>query len=145
MIFLVAITIIVGLIVFWRNQYDARGSETYSSVAIMAVTGRGGLCPEGACEYDVHNIFDNGEFEGYKKLSQQEVSKLEDIIDSTDFLQYSPASSPDCSSYYDGSDRIILFPKKYGNRRFIICEMSIPEEDPAFSYINGLIKSHYKE
>jgi hypothetical protein len=125
-----------------HNAQDAGPTKSYDSQALMTVTSSGGLC-NGPCNHPVYNLYDNGKFEGYKKLSGSEVSELKQIISTTDFTKYGPNPHPSCQSFVDGSDQVLLFPQKYGNKTFTTCMLDIPENDKAFSYINKLLESHY--
>lgn len=138
------VIVIVGVIVYQskNKSQDIDSVVTYDSRALMTVTSSGGLC-NGPCNHPVHNLYDNGKFEGYNKLSSSEVSQLKNIIDATDFTKYSPNPSPHCQSFVDGLDQVLLFPQKYNDKTFTTCMLDIPENDKAFSYINKLLDSHY--
>lgn len=143
-LFIIIITA-VGLFVYRSKQksQDAGSGISYKPSALMVVTSQGGLCA-GPCEHQVYNLYDSGKFEGYKKLSREEVSKLKEVIESTDFLKYGPNPNPRCESFVDGSDQVLLFPQKYGDKTFTPCMMDIPANDTAFMYINSLLRTHYK-
>lgn len=135
---------VAGVMVYQTKHKsdDIDSIKTYDTHALMTITSSGGMC-NGPCNHPVHNLYDNGKFEDYKKLSSSEVSQLKNIIDTTDFTKYSPNPSPHCQSFVDGSDQVLLFPQKYGNKTFTTCMLDIPENDKAFSYINKLLDSHY--
>ncbi len=107
----------------------------------MIVTSSGGLC-SGPCRNTIDNLYENGKFGDFKPLSSSEILKLKNIIETTDFLMYASNSNPNCQSFVDGSDQVLLFPQKYGNKTFIPCKLDIPKNDVAFSYIYQLLKSH---
>jgi hypothetical protein len=143
-ILVVAIVAGAGFLVY-RSRHKAQETASvkpYDSQALMTVTSSGGLC-NGPCNHTVHNLYDNGKFEDYKKLSSSEISQLKNIIEVTDFTKYGPKPNPHCQSFVDGSDQVLLFPQKYGNKAFTTCMLDIPENDKAFSYINELLESHY--
>ena len=125
-----------------QKSVNAAYGPDYNPDALMTVTSSGGLCAS-ACNYPTYNLYENGKFEGYKRLSGSEVSKLKDIIKDTDFTRYGPNPHPKCESFYDGSDQVLLFPRKYGGKTFTTCMMDIPDHDPAFGYIDRLLESHY--
>lgn len=112
-----------------------------SADALMTLTSSGGYCA-GPCEHVVYNLYESGEFESHTKLSNSEVAQLKDIINNTDFLKYGENPNPKCPSFVDGSDQVLLFPQKYGYKTFTLCMLGIPEDDPAFKFIEKLIKSH---
>jgi hypothetical protein len=109
----------------------------------MTVTSSGGMCAE-ECRHPSYNLYDNGKFEGHTKLSSAEVSRLKHIIETTDFLKYSPNPRPHCQSFVDGSDQVLFFPKKYGDKSFTPCMLDIQDNDPAFLYIYQTLKTHYR-
>ncbi|MEO6761102.1 MAG: hypothetical protein ABI220_01845 [Candidatus Saccharimonadales bacterium] len=139
-IILLIISVVVGFMIY---QSKHRVQEV-NPKALMTVTESGGLC-DGPCNRSVNNLYDNGKFEGYKKLSSSEVAKLENIINATDFLKYDSNSRPRCQSFSDGSDQVLFFPQKYGDRSFTPCMLDIPKDDPVFSYIEELMVSHSTE
>lgn len=108
----------------------------------MTVTSSGGMCAK-ECEHSSHNLYDDGRFEGHTKLNSSEVAELKNIIETTDFLKYGANPRPDCQSFVDGFDQVLLFPQKYGDKSFTPCMLDIQEDDPAFSYISKLLKNHY--
>ncbi len=110
----------------------------------MIVTSSGGLCAS-QCQHQVYKLYDSGKFTGggYTDLSSSEVSRLKGIIKDTDFLKYGLKQHPRCESAVDGTDQVLLFPQKYGNEGFTTCAMNIPANDPAFTYIDGLLETHY--
>jgi hypothetical protein len=79
---------------------------------------------------------------GRQQLSY-EVADLKQIINSTDFTMYAPNPQPNCPSFVDGTDLVLLFPQKYGDRMFTTCMLEIPANDKAFTHINNLLQSHY--
>jgi len=136
---------IIGFFVYRSQQNNNKETESaikYDSTALMTVTSSGGLCAS-ACNHPIYNLYDNGNFDGHKKLNGDEVFKLKNIIDSTDFLKYKPNPNPQCESFVDGSDQVLLFPQKYGDKTFTTCMLDIPANDPAFTYIDRLLESHY--
>lgn len=143
-VLLVGVVGVSGFMVYQSRHKDqsSESAKSYNSHALMAVTSSGGLC-DGPCNHPVHNLYADGKFEGYKKLSNSEVSKLRRIINTTDFLKYATNPNPKCESFSDGSDQVLLFPQKYGDKTFTTCMLDIPANDTAFSYINKLIESHY--
>lgn len=144
LIVLVAV-VIAGLMVYKSKQESSKETEStisYNSAALMTVTSSGGLCAS-ACNHPVYNLYESGKFEDHKKLNSSEVSRLKNTIEDTDFLKYKPNPNPKCESFYDGSDQVLLFPQKYGDKTFTTCMLDIPTDDPAFTYIDKLLESHY--
>lgn len=109
---------------------------------IMIVTYSGGLCADSTVCTRNHTIFSDGEFQDHAKLSSAEIFKLQDVIDETDFLQYTTDPNPNCMSYVDGTDMILSFPQKYGDKKFTLCELEISDTDTAINYITDLIIAH---
>ena len=68
---------------------------------------------------------------------------MKSVIKDTDFFKYGLKRPSRCESDFDGSDQVLLFPQKYGNKEFTTCAMNIPVNDPAFAYINGLLETHF--
>lgn len=142
-IILLVVIIIAGAgFVVYRSKQTTDPVKSIDSRPLMTVTYRGGLC-NGLCNHPVYNLYDSGEFEGYKRLSSSEVSELKHIINTTNFTKYGDNPHPGCQSSVDGLDQVLLFPQKYGNKTFTTCMLDIPENDKAFSYINRLLESHY--
>ncbi len=142
---LVVIVVTVAGLMVYRSKHNTQATDpakSYDSRALMTVTSSGGFC-NGPCNHPVYNLYDNGKFEGYKKLSNSEISDLKQIINTTDFTKYGANPYPNCQSFMDGSDQVLLFPQKYGNKTFTTCMLDIPEKDKAFTYINKLLESHY--
>lgn len=141
----VAIAGVTGVLIYrLNNDPQKTNSEmTPDTRAIMAVTANGGLCSDGPCAHPVRSLYDNGEFEDSRKLSDSEVTQLKKIINETDFTKYGANSGLSCQSAVDGSDRVLLFPAKYGNKTFTPCMLDIPKDDSAFVYINQLLITHY--
>lgn len=110
----------------------------------MIVTSSGGMCAS-QCNHPAYKLYASGKFtgEGYKDLSGSEVSRLKTIIKDTDFLKYAPNPHPQCESFVDGSDQVLLFPQKYGGRTFTTCMLDIPSNDLAFTYIDQLLETHF--
>lgn len=110
----------------------------------MIVTSSGGLCAS-KCNNPVYKLYDNGKFTGggYRDLSGSEIEKLKGLVKNTDFLKYAPNPHPQCQSFMDGSDQVLLFPQKYGDKTFTTCMMSISSNDPTFTYIDGLLETHF--
>lgn len=109
---------------------------------IMTVTYSGGLCPDNKICTSESNLYSDGTFENHSKLSESELGKLKQVITATDFTAYQKEATPGCPSAYDGRDQILAFPQKYPDTTFKTCELDIPTDDPALSYINELILSH---
>lgn len=146
LIFIFLIVSVVGVAGFivYQVKYRDKKISSENSKPLMIVTADGGLCA-GSCFHSVNNLYDSGKFDKYKKLNSSEVSELRHIINTTDFLKYGSNANPKCGSFVDGEDQVLLFPQKYGNKTFTPCMLDIPENDPAFSFINKLLKSHYIE
>ncbi len=129
-----------GWSVYQSNQ-KSKGNNSINSAALMTLSYSGGNCA-GPCNSLVYNLYGDGRFEGHKKLSGSEVSELKEIIKTTDFLNYTASPNPHCESFVDGSDQVLLFPQKYGNKTFTTCMLNISSNDTAFSFINKLIETH---
>lgn len=139
-ILILGIAVAAGYMVYRSKHKD----HTISTHALMVVTYTGGMCGYGPCNASVYNVYENGTFENNKKLNSSEVDKLKEIINTTDFLAYKPKSlATGCPSAVDGTDLGLMFPAKYGEKTFKPCEMDIPKNDTAITYIEDLIKSHY--
>lgn len=107
---------------------------------VMIVRYAGGLCPNNQiCSTD-YKVYDDGTFENHAKLSTKDLSQLKETINNTDFLGYKANPEPACPSFHDGLDKILLFPQKYPDKTFTLCQLQIPANDPAISFINGLIQ-----
>lgn len=116
---------------------------------VMIVSGRGGMCPSGPCNYDQYKLFESGEFEYHQNLDRSELDRLEEIISKPGFEDMNPSSYQIfCDSFVDGRDLVLTFPQKYGAKEFIPCEMSPRQKladgsytDPDIAYIVSLIRS----
>jgi hypothetical protein len=116
-------------------------SKNQSLKPLMIVTSSGGDC-DGPCNHPIYKLYEDGTFEGHKKLTSAEGSELKKLISQTDFLKYSLNTTPKCQSFVDGADQQLLFPHKYEDKTFTPCMLNIPSDDTTFSYITNLIKSH---
>lgn len=139
---------IVGVAGWWVYKSNKKNDEHvsvkfYDPTALMVATYSGGWCSNGPCNHPTYSLYEDGAFEGHTKLSSSELAQLKKIITDTDFSKYSPKLNPLCNSSSDGRDQVLIFPKKYGNRTFTPCQLDTQGNDAAFSYINGVIESHY--
>lgn len=137
--------LVVAVLVVWliyakqtaNNQLetpDAKGD------VVMIVRYAGGLCPDNQiCSTD-YKVYDDGTFENHAKLSAKDLSQLKETINNTDFLKYNANPEPACPSFHDGLNEILLFPQKYSDKTFTLCQLQIPANDPAISFINELIQ-----
>ncbi len=141
-VIILAITLAVAYGLYQSGNNS--GSKAYNPVVLMAVTSAGGNCVK-ECEHPVYNLYDSGKFEGYKALSNAELSELKNVIDTTDFQKYQPNPEPRCQSFADGRDQVLMFPQKYGEKKFTACKLDIPTNDPAFNPINKILKEHFIE
>ncbi len=138
---------IIGTIGWLMYQTDHKPDKTSGAskpqhgVALMIVTSSGGLC-DGPCKHPRYYLYDDGIFEGYKKLTGSEVSQLKHILDNADLVKYAPNPQPHCESFVDGWDQVLLFPQKYGDQTFTPCMLAIPSSDPTFTFIDNLLESH---
>ncbi len=125
LLLLVAISFVV--LMFYQNANT-----------ILVVTSSGGMC-SGGCNHPKYRILNDGTFEGHRKLSSSEVSELKEVINDTDFTEYTTNIDPKCQSFVDGSDEVLIFPNKHGDNRFTTCMLNIPENDKAYSFIHNLL------
>lgn len=119
-------------------------NQSSSSEVLMVVSYVGGLCPEGVCRSD-HNLYGSGAFDDHTPLNSNEITQLEQVITSTDFLSYKENPDPACQSFVDGSDLTLAFPQKYPDKSFTLCTLQIPTGDTAISFITNLIERHRKQ
>lgn len=143
---IVTVLAVVALIAWAVYSKQTTNNQTNNSTAkgdvLMIVRYAGGLCPNNqVCSTD-HKIYDDGTFENHTKLSVTEVDQLKDTISTTDFLRYQDNPEPACESFHDGTDEILVFPQKYSDKTFTLCQLQIPANDPAISFINKLVQSH---
>ena len=144
---IVIVTGLVGTAVVINNtprRHSMKNTEfgiVYAPDAVMSITNNGGLCASPGCVHETYNIYDDGEFDDHKKLSRTEISRLKQIIDSTNFKQYARKSDPNCQSIMDGIDLVLLFPQKHGSETFYPCTLDIARDDETFIYIDQLLKS----
>jgi hypothetical protein len=125
------VTILVGVFLYSYTQKPASSPQI-----ILKQTTSGGLCQNGGCYHETI-LYDNGDF-GKKHLSKEQVSTLKNLIASTNFDAYQKNPKAFCQSYLDGSDLGYVFPQKDGDRNLVLCQYSIPKNDPLFSYLNSL-------
>lgn len=136
------IMIVIGIALIAIGSITLLGKLNYHifyGQALMAVTYSGGMCSDGPCKSAVYNLYDNGSFEGHKKLTQTEVANLKQLIDNTDFTSYGQKPNPNCMSFRDGADRVLIFPKKHGNQKFTVCKLDVPSHDSTLRVIDKLI------
>lgn len=144
---IIVVVLAVGALVVWavyskQTPDNQTNNSTTKGDVLMIVRYAGGLCPNNqVCSTD-HKVYDDGTFENHTKLSAADVSQLKETINSTDFLKYQDNPEPACQSFHDGSDEILVFPQKHPDKTFTLCQLQIPANDPAISFINGLIQSH---
>jgi hypothetical protein len=135
---------LVGYLVYQHSHKSTvvKTISTSNSTPLMIVKYSGGLCANGNVCSNQYNLYTSGVFQGHTKLATKEVSQLTQVINETDFLQYPSNSHPNCPSASDGSDESLVFPQKYPNKTFTICELQIPTNDSAITFINNLIDLH---
>ena len=145
LIFVLAGVISIALIVATTWFVTSGGFvSTLNKGTVMVVGYQGGLCPEGECSVE-YKLYENGVFEGHKKVSVDEVAKLKQVLNQTDFLQYSLDENAFCQSYADGQDLVLKFPGRYEDKSFRPCSLDIPSDDTSIQYIKGFISRYSKE
>ncbi len=110
----------------------------------MIVGYSGGLCADGNECSGINKLYSDGKFENRTDVNKKELAELNKIIESTNFTNYPKNPYPHCPSASDGSDEFLEFPQKYPDKSFKLCELQIPPNDPAITYINNLIDNHTK-
>lgn len=146
------ILVVIGLVtsVSWyvyshRNSASISENQSVSSKTLMTVSYAGGLCSNNEVCSSEYKLYEDGTFQNHTKLNSKEATQLKETISNTDFLKYQKNPKPNCPSYSDGSDEILSFPQKYPDKSFKLCELQIPSDDPAITFINNLIQNHAKE
>ena len=130
-----------------------------SSVGICAqqkqikVVSTGGMCPHGVCrttviiDSDGRYTWTNGfggpgneSVRGTGKLQRSEIDKLQDEIDSTDFVKVkSEKFQGTCPTAYDGQEKVYYFPTREGEEIIPACTYAIDKNEPLFIHINKLL------
>ncbi len=119
-------------------------TDTVNRGTVMVVGYQGGLCSDGECSVE-YKLYENGVFEGHKKVSNEELAVLKQVIDKTYFLEYSFDSNAFCQSYADGQDLVLTFPGRYEDQSFRPCSLAIPSDDTSIQYIKDFITNHSKD
>lgn len=135
----------IGLIavVVWLFASDRLASVANGGV-VMVVRYEGGLCPDDPCASE-DKLYENGFFDGHERVSSQELSELKQVLNQTDFLQYSFDKNAFCQSYADGQDLVVEFPGRYDNKSFRPCSLDIPNGDTSIQYVKDFIANHSKD
>lgn len=119
-----------------------------SMVELVKVEYSGGLCQtdDGAGKIcsSTETIYTSGLYTGGSKLSETEIVELERLIEQSDLNSIPPNQNPNCPSFSDGQDLSFVYPTKYDEQRFTLCQLSTAETDPLLSYTTKLVTEHTK-
>lgn len=141
----VGLLVLVGWYIYSRrNSASTSENQSGTSKILMVVSYVGGLCSNNKVCSSEYELYEDGTFQSHSKLSSGEITQLKKTISKTDFLKYQKNPNPNCPSYADGSDEILRFPQKYPDTSFKLCELQIPVDDTAITFINNLIQKHSK-
>jgi hypothetical protein len=137
-------------LLFQRNYLGTTPAVSSRKTIFMLAQSTGNC--EGLCGYPIYKLYDNGEFEEHKNLSNSELKVLSELISATDLAGYKQklysndiAGHPymkACPSIIDGGDAVYFFPEKHGGKKFTVCLTDIPKDDKLFSFLGQLIKVH---
>ena len=131
------IAVVLYAISFNDIQNLADGDEV-----LVEVIYSGGMCVDGSC-YSSNSIYGNGVYTDHKRLTKDEVSELNKLINESDLdnLKMGPEYTYSCPSFADGADLSFVFPTKYGETQFKLCEIEDYESQPLLVYLEDLIST----
>lgn len=121
---------------------DPTTTVSPSDKVIMVVKYVGGLCRDGKICSTEYKLFEDGRFEGHKKLSPKDLNRFNQAVSKSDLQSYKTNPNPKCPSFYDGQDEVLIFPQRYQDQAFTVCRLEIPNNDVVISTVHDLIKSH---
>jgi hypothetical protein len=127
----VVIAAIAGILLLCVSGFLILRALQPTAKAYMGVFGRGGLCSNGQiCQSETEYYYDKKIKEVVDKIDFPSLpERSEDKVDCVgiDCISATLYSSQ-CLSSIDAADTIVMFPYKYGDTKFVLCQIQLPDE-----------------
>ena len=131
---------LVGVILFGGIAYALTAPFLQNKPTVLVeVNYTGGLCSTGKVCNITEKIYTNGKYTSHPKLSSGQIERITQEIEKSDLNSLKPNREPDCPSFVDGQDVSFIFPDKYGDQKFTLCQIENYKTVPLFSYLLSII------